>query len=709
MRNMYIYLTLCAVFFCGCVVNGAEKKPQFADNELLDFDDVLFIKRSYLPPSETQGNHMCDQYFGFHAIPGGGLFILKHAFSDKQECVNILENSICTNGRFKGEKLPEGGGFLSPDLSYDGKQILFAFTEGKKDRYKWTEETVFHIFKVNIDGTRLTQLTDGTTNDFDPCWLPNGRIVFISERRGGYGRCHARPVPNYTLHSMNAEGSDIVCLSPHETNEWHPSVNNNGMIVYTRWDYVDRGYNQAHHPWITFPDGRDPRAIHGNFKEKQADNPCMELNVRSIPGSHKYVAVATPHHGQAYGSMLLIDPRVKDDNKLAPIKRLTLDAKYPEADTAPSMDQKYATPWALSERYYLCVYDPEGSARRGTKNNHAICLFDADTQKKTILYKDPVVGCLDPIPIRVRKTPPQIPHRTAVGKPLAPGEKFNPAVYKNVPNTGTVGVVNVYDSTLPLPEGTKIKYLRIIKVLPKTTPHHLHPQISYGTEKSPRAVLGTVPVEGDGSAFFTLPAGRAVFFQALDEKMEAVQSMRSATYVHPGEQLLCNGCHEPRHKTPSISKVAMAFKRAPSEITPDVSGSNPFSFPLLVQPVLDKKCVQCHLKNADKGAPDLRKGDFEKHEKGWYTSYQNLQKYSYFYGPLKGYDRWQTPTTIPGKFGSKVAKLATMLRKGHHDLKLTEEDKHRIFLWLDCNSDFYGSCQNTKEQAEGKVVMPTLE
>ena len=310
MRNMYIYLTLCAVFFCGCVVNGAEKKPQFADNKLLDFDDVLFIKRSYLPHSETQGNHMCDQYFGFHALPGGGLFILKHAFSDKQECVNILENSICTNGRFKGEKLPEGGGFLSPDLSYDGKQILFAFTEGKKDRYKWTEETVFHIFKVNTDGTRLTQLTDGTTNDFDPCWLHNGRIVFISERRGGYGRCHARPVPNYTLHSMNADGSDIVCLSPHETSEWHPSVNNNGMIVYTRWDYVDRGFNQAHHPWITFPDGRDPRAIHGNFKEKQADNPCMEQNVRSIPGSHKYVAVAAPHHGQSYGSMLLIDPRI---------------------------------------------------------------------------------------------------------------------------------------------------------------------------------------------------------------------------------------------------------------------------------------------------------------------------------------------------------------------------------------------------------------
>ena len=701
-------MILALVLFCFYGLSALEKKKDFSDNKLLDFDDILFIKRSFLPPAEKKGNHMCDQYFGFNAIPGGGLFILKNAFSDSPECINVLENSICKNGRFKGKKLPEGG-FLSPDLSYDGKQILFAFTEAKKNRYKWNPRTTFHLFKVNIDGSELTQLTDGSTNDFDPAWLPNGRIVFISERRGGYGRCHGRPVPNYTLHSMNPDGSDIVCLSPHETNEWQPSVDNNGMIVYTRWDYVDRGFNQAHHPWITFPDGRDPRSIHGNFKEKQEDNPVMEMNIRAIPDSHKYVAVAASHHGQAYGSLILIDPRVKDDNKMAPIKRLTLDARFPEANTAKHSDLKYATPWPLSERYYLCVYDPEGDAKRGTQNNHAITLFDADTQEKIIIYKDPAIGCLDPIPLRPRKTPPVIPHRTAVGKPLAPGEKFNPESLKNIPNTGTLGLINVYDSTLPFPKGTKIKYLRIMKIIPKSTPDHLIPQISYGTEKSARAVLGTVPVEEDGSAFFIMPADVAVFFQALDENMNAVQSMRSATYVHPGEQLFCNGCHEPRTKTPSISKVAAAFKRAPSKITPDVAGSNPFSFPILLQPVLDKNCVACHMKNADKGAPDLRKGDFKKNPHGWYTSYINLRKYAFFYGPKKGYDRWQTPITVPGKFGAQVAKLAIMLRKGHHGLKLSKEDQHRIFLWLDCNSDFFGSYQNTEAQSMGKVVQPVLK
>ncbi|MBC8373489.1 MAG: NPCBM/NEW2 domain-containing protein, partial [Planctomycetes bacterium] len=226
-------------------------------NPLLDFDKILFIKRHFNPNSEKTGNHMCDQYFGFNAIRGGGMFILENAFSDSPKVTNVLEKSICSNGRFKGAKLTSDGGFLAPDLSYDAREILFAWTEiaaDEKDRLRyrqWTEHNTWKIFRVNSDGSNLRQLTDGTTNDFDPCFLPSGRIVFISERRGGYGRCHGRPVPSFTLHSMNGDGTDIVRLSHHETNEWQPSVDNNGMIVYTRWDYVDRGFNQAHHPWLT--------------------------------------------------------------------------------------------------------------------------------------------------------------------------------------------------------------------------------------------------------------------------------------------------------------------------------------------------------------------------------------------------------------------------------------------------------------------------
>ena len=222
-------------------------------NPLLSFDRALFIKKH-----RARANHMCDQYFGFMAVPGGGLFVLEDPFGPSPTARDVLADAACENGRFKGRKLT-GGAFLSPDLSYDGRTILFAYTEAEPTRFKWSPRSTWHVFRVNADGTHLRQLTDGKVNDFDPFWLPDGRVLFISERRGGFGRCHARPVPIFSLHTMNADGSDIRTVSLNESNEWHPSVDHNGMVVYTRWDYVDRGFNQAHHPWITTPDGRDAR------------------------------------------------------------------------------------------------------------------------------------------------------------------------------------------------------------------------------------------------------------------------------------------------------------------------------------------------------------------------------------------------------------------------------------------------------------------
>jgi len=506
------------------------RKIAFA-NPLLDFDSIMFIKRDFLPSGGLLGNHMCDQYFGFQAVAGGGVFVLEGAFGAAPAVRDVLADSVCENGRFKGSRLVPGG-FLSPELSYDGKTILFAYTEGEPTRFKWTERSTFHIFRVNVDGSGLVQLTDGAVNDFDPCWLPGGRIVFVSERRGGYGRCHPRPVPLYTLHSMRADGADIVRLSHHEANEWHPSVNADGRIVYTRWDYVDRGNIQAHHPWITGPDGADARAIQGNFGKSKQARPTMEMDVRAIPGSHKYVATAAAHHSQAYGSLVLLDPRIEDDDAMAPLRRLTPEVAFPEAQAGANDAQAYATAWPLSEYFYLCVYDAEGSGRRGTTNNYGIYLVDAFGNKE-LVYRDAAISCLSPIPLRARRAEPV----------LAGGADESPATAA----TAVAGVVNVYNSRAAFAPGVTIKSLRIIQVLPKTTPLINEPRIGYGNEKGARAVLGTVPVEADGSAYFELPVGKPVYFQVLDELGLAVQSMRSDTYVQAGERLLCRGCHEPRH------------------------------------------------------------------------------------------------------------------------------------------------------------------
>ncbi|MDZ7617401.1 MAG: hypothetical protein U1E05_10370, partial [Patescibacteria group bacterium] len=507
------------------------------------------------------------------------------------------------------------------------------------------------------DGSGLVQLTDGAYNDFDPCHLPDGRIAFISERRGGYLRCGGSaprwPSPNYTLHSLEPDGSDIITLSYHETQEWNPSVNHEGMIVYSRWDYVDRDTNVAHHKWLCYPDGRDPRAFHGNYPSgERNDRPWMEMQVRAIPGSHRYVAVAAAHHGHEFGSLVLIDTRPEDDGAMSQLTRLTPEVAFPESEGRPTRDfMAYGTPWPLSEDDYLVVYDSEST-------NRGIYWMDRFGNRE-LIYRDPDISCYAPMPLRSRPTPPIIPRQTvqAASDVAAADGKIPPA---------TIAVMNVYDGHFEWPEDTTIDALRIIHVLPKTTSPANQPRIGIASGANARAVLGTVPVEADGSAYFEAPVGKAIFFQALDADGMAVQSMRSATYVHPGEQLKCQGCHERKHTPPDLSRgVPLALQRGPSAIRPEPEGSNPFNYVRLVQPVLDRHCTECHQKEK---AVDL--GGAIEGPHGFTRSYNNLaQKYGFYYNSTNGSFKHATrggARTEPGKFGAREAKLTEYLGESHH-------------------------------------------
>ena len=689
-------------------------------NPLLNFDKLLFITRH-----RSRFNHMCDQYYAINQPSGGSVRVLSNPFgaADTQTVRDVLADSVVQRGRLKGKKLNTGS-VVSPDLSYDGKQILFAYVEstGKKghDRHTdpsrghWDRQECYHIFKVNVDGSGLEQLTDGTFNDFDPVHMPNGRIVFISERRGGYLRC-GRTCPTYTLYDMKDDGSEIQCISYHETNEWHPSVTHSGLIMYTRWDYVDRYGCVAHMPWITTPDGRDARAVHGNFAPR-GSRPDMELDIRAIPNSHKYIATAAPHHGQAFGSLVTFDPRIKDDDKMAPVKRVTPDVAFPETQGG---SQTYGTAWPLSEKYTLCVYDAAmrpGAGRQGrghVRGNYGIYLVDVFGNKE-LIYRDPSIACLSPMPLRPRKRPPIIPDGSKRVFAEAGGATLN-----KKQETATLSLVNVYDSLKAWPEGTKITHLRAYQIIPMSVPsggppHEIGLRVPTGRDSVilARYVLGTVPVESDGSAHFTVPAHKELFFQALSADGLAVQSMRSATYLQANENLTCQGCHEPRHLAPAPPKLTMAMKRNPSTFTPDVDGSNPFSYPRLVQPVLDAKCVTCHTKNnadpkAKTKAPDLSSKVIAKGRGKWYASYHSLaQKYG-FYSYGNGH------RTTPGKFGAMASKLYPLLTAGSHKdrVKLSKDEMHRITLWLDSCSIFYGVYEKEGGQAQlrGEIVRPTLE
>ena len=673
-------------------------------NPLLDFDKIMFIKRHH--PAGVF--HMCDQYYGFNAIAGGGLYVLSDPFGADPKLTNLLAEAVVKKGRLKGHSL-KSGAFLSPELSYDAGTILFAYTQGKGNDLQWTPESCFHIFKVNSDGTGLVQLTDGPWNDFDPCFLPNGRIVFISERRGGYLRC-GRHCPTYAMHSMAPDGSNIILLSYHETHEWHPSVTNDGMIAYTRWDYMDRDTNISHHIWTCFPDGRDPRSFHGNYPLRREVRPWMEMSIRAIPGSHKFVATAAAHHGNAFGSLVMIDQHISDDGAMSQLTRLTPEAPFPEAEKhiKPISDcMVYGTAWPLSEDDYLCVYDQHAK-------NHGIYWIDRFGNKE-LIYRDPSIPCLSPIPLRPRPKPPVIPTRT-----VQTTNDINKAGGRYAQETITV--INVYDSDFQWPDGVRVAALRIIQVLPKTTPPPNQPRIGIANQTNARAVLGTVPVEVDGSAYFEAPVGKMIYFQALDDRGMAIQSMRSGTYVHPGEQLTCLGCHELKHRTSWFDRLTilsevegkqstvtpLALQRAPSKIKPDVDGSNPFNYVRLVQPALDRNCISCHRKEK---APDLT-GVVEG-KNGWTRSYNNLsEKYGFYFHVSNGSINTGVhggSRTIADKFGARFSRLFKFMGEQHYGVKLSEEDFHRLTLWLDCNSEFYGSYENTGAQARGQIVWPTLD
>jgi len=659
-------------------------------NPKFDIDRLLFITRHH----PTGPYHMCDQFYGCNAVPGGRLLVLEDPFSDSPQLRDLLDESTVENGRLEGRRL-ENGAFLSPELSFDGEEIYFAFSEcGATETYQWFPETSFHIFKCDADGSNLTQLTDGDTDDFDPCCLPDGRVAFITEQRGGYLRC-GRECPVYTMFSMEPDGSDVVTLSYHETHEWQPSVDNSGMLVYTRWDYVDRDTNIAHHLWHCFPDGRDPRSFHGNYPVRREDRPWMEMDIRAVPDSSRFVATTGAHHGNALGSLVLINTRKPDDRAMSQLEVVTPDCPFPEASGRGTIKQnsRYGTAWPLSEDDYLCMYDRDA-------DNHGIYWIDRYGNRE-LLFRDPSIPCASPMPLSARPMPPIIPSATTqTARDIASNGGVRPS---------TVGVMNIYESDFDWPEGTRVEELRVVQVLAKATAPPNVPRIGVADQTNARRVLGTVPVEADGSCFFECPPGKAIYFQAIDQNGLAVMSMRSATYLHPGEQLTCIGCHESKHEgTTPLPNVPLAMRREPSILAPEVEGSNPFNYVQLVQPVLDRHCVACH---EEEGALDLA-GELGG-PNGWTQSYANLApQYGFYFnvrnGSINDGVHGGTRTT-PGQFGAAVAPLSKYLTAEHYDVDLPEDDMHRLRLWLDLNSEFYGAYEQIELQAQGFSVIPSLE
>lgn len=659
---------------------------------------LLFVKQA---PGAF--SHQLTQYYGRYARPGGGIFILE-------------EPGKSMKLRAVTEDLFPQGSFMHPELSADGKHVLISFCgteEGPDDSFKGNTGYFYNIYDVSVDGAESRRLTKGNFDDFSPKWLPDGDIIFISTRRGGWHRCGTPGCEVYTLASMKADGQDLRVLSFHETQEWDPSVLNDGRIIYTRWDYVDRHAVHYQQLWVTRPDGTNPAIFYGN----NTLNPVGLWEARSIPGSDKVIATAAPHHGMTAGSIVLVDTSVGMDD-LEPLTRLTEEVPFPESEalllphwrtevlpearpTTAEMErwpgQCYRSPWPFSEERFLAAYsyDPLiGEPDANMANIFGIYLVDASGHRE-LLYRDLNIASLWPLPVKEREQPPVLPS----------------ALDPDAPREGSFYLQNVYESDPTLPPDEKITHLRLVQVLPKSTSGANDPMVGAANASPGRQVLGTVPVEEDGSAFFKAPSGVAIAFQALNESGQAVQVMRSLTYLQPGENVSCVGCHETRSNTPPPIPVrSHALQRLPSEILPGPDGSKPLSYPLLVQPVLDKHCLSCHGEESTESSVKLT-GTPEGHYTQSYNALIPHVAFSYW-GRGTFPEGNCEPETQPGFFGAWGSKLTKMLEEGHHGVELDQEDWDRLINWMDANALFYGTFNKkdqAKQQLAERIAGPELE
>ncbi len=696
------------------------KRELLLETPYFRFKSLVFLKHA-----PTVMSHQLTQAYGYCARPGGGIFTLERP--DDNSLLSMFKAVDTTPSN-----LPSGS-YMTPELSFDGKDLYFAFCEVPSTPKLWRDpETMdrrFHLYKMALTSAqnKADRLTNGDYDDFAPLLLPDGDLIFCSTRRGGFHRCGAGPCYVYTLARAKGDGSEPHAISFHETNEWFPTLAHNGRIVYTRWDYVDRDAVYYQQLWSTRQDGTDVRIYYGN----NTFNPPGMWEPKAIPGSDKLLAIGGPHHGMSAGSVVTIDVS-KGVDGVEPVTRLTPDVRFPEGEAPlPSIPQlpdmcdfdytpsgywmagreaeRYAetpeerrwpvhcfkSPYPLAEKYFISSYSYDqllGEAGPNIPNQFGIYYCDAFGNRE-LVYRDPNISSVWAIPVRPRPLPPVV------------ASTLDEERLRSESPTGTFFLQNVYESW-PTKMPAKIKSLRVVQVLPKTTPNANQPMVGAANASPGKQVLGTIPVEEDGSAFFEAPAKIPLLFQALDENGRMVQGMRSLVYLQPGETAGCTGCHEDRMAAvPSVKTLAST--RQPSRIIPGPDGSKPLSYPILVQPILDNKCVECHNTEKMSGNIDLT-GSVDGHYTKSYNALLNYVPYTYWGAPNGNYE----PLSEPELFGSRVSKLTQLLEKGHYDVELTLEEWERLNVWQDANALFYGTFNEAdqhKQQNGERIDGPELE
>ena len=733
-KTSFFPILLIAAIMTGSLEAAASKfDSEIASKITKQFgvDKMLFVKRHTFT-----ANHYYTEFINSQWMPGGNI------------CVLDLKSGKIT------ELVPElkGGVFGRFDLDFDAKRIVFAW---KSEHQKGNR-----LYEIEIDpktGERKGEITQLTfpekneeeivmlyrasqhyhhgTDDMGPCYLPDGDIVFISTRCQ-YGILCDGPDDFTTtvLYRLKRNASlvdrkasaHLTKLSNSSLSEASPTILPDGRIMYTRWEYLDKGAVSVKCLWAMNPDGSGSMEIYGN----DINLPPTMLYGRPIPGkTSQYVMLGTPHYPQnGMGTVIRLDMTKKIRTR-EPMTYMSPDVDIRDEkgfdfkvgngwkrDIAGRPGRLFKEPYPLSDKLFLVPMKAAGPA--WTDNNVYDLALLAENGEASVIYDDAEMSCFLPFPLQKRIRPPV--NQSAINKKLA------------AKDMAACIVTDIYHGMEDTERGS-IKYIRILEQIPRPWAtrrrwagdvyDQQHATITRNTHLGLKVQHGVVPVEEDGSAHFLVPARRNIFFQALDENYMAVQTERTFVNYMPGETRACIGCHETPNEaaTARTRSTVKALKRKPSIPGPQLgekSGKRPIDFVTDVQPVLDKHCIKCH------SGKDAKKG---LKLSGEMTSLFNVA-YEHLIekrrgGPGRWYHNRLCGTTIgenhpktgnvkymPARsFGShssalvamltegkvmpkdpKQAKYAAQLVKDHKKLKLPKEDLLKITNWIDTNGQFYG-------------------
>ncbi|MBI4327480.1 MAG: hypothetical protein HY674_19785 [Chloroflexi bacterium] len=528
------------------------------------------------------------------------------------------------------------GGVRDPQAHYDGRKILFSYRLGGSSYY--------HLYEINTDGAGLKQLTDGPYDDIEPAYLPEGGIIFVSSRCKRWVNCWLTQVA--VLHRCGADGEDIRALSSNNEHDNTPWPLPDGRILYTRWEYVDRSQVHFHHLWSSHPDGTAQMTYYGNLHPG-----ITMIDAKPIPGSAKIVASFSPGHGQREhdGEVTVVDPKGGPD-ALSFARRISRGAHFRD-------------PWAFSEDCFLAA----AGASLVLMDGHGVA-----EEVFRLSAEDVQAGlqCHEPRPLAAR-----------------PREKIIPARVNLAEAKGylILADVNTGRNMNGVQRG-EVKKLLILETLPM--PVHftggMEP-ISYGGTFTLERILGTVPVEPDGSAYFELPALRSLFFVALDEKDLSVKRMQSFVTVQPGEITSCVGCHEQRVQTPlHAGPRTMAAHRPPSRIEPITGVPDVLDFPRDIQPILDRHCVPCHdYDRPDSGGVILSGDRGPMFSHSYFTLTARSQVADGRNKPQSNY--------APRTLGSSASPLLNKLEPSHYQVNVSPLERQLVRLWIDTGAAYPGT------------------